>query len=110
MRPDAANPTAVEPNALIAINELAAASSSSVATSGSTLECAGSKKVETELESITMTYSQTILWGTRKGIEKTSAARSKSDAQVVQDAENGHEETPESELVIADHTNSPLIG
>ncbi len=53
MNPDAANPTAVDPNELIDIIELAAASSSSGATSGSTASLAGSKKVETALATAT---------------------------------------------------------
>ena len=43
MNPDAAKPMAVDPKLLIDISEFAAASSSSLAISGSTLSLAGSK-------------------------------------------------------------------
>ena len=63
IRPEAAKPMAVEPNELMAISELAAANSSSEATSGSTLSCAGSKNCPMALVSMTITYSQTTLNG-----------------------------------------------
>ena len=54
-RPDSANPTEVDPNELIMIQEFAAASSSSVATSGRTASLAGLKNCEIVLTAATAT-------------------------------------------------------
>ena len=54
IKPDAANPMAVEPNELMAIIELAAANSSSEATSGRTLSIAGLKNCSTTLAKATI--------------------------------------------------------
>ncbi len=78
--PAAAKPTVVEPTELMAIRELAADSSSSVASSGSTLASAESKNCVIALLSATITYNQAMLTGTRNGIRKTAMARSKSEA------------------------------
>ena len=83
MNPDAANPTAVDPNELIDIIELAAASSSSGATSGRTASLAGSKNVETALASATRMYSQMIPKLMANGIRKTRPARIRSDATMI---------------------------
>ena len=74
--PASAKPIAVEPNWAIAISELAAASSSSLATSGRTASLAGSKNCLTDDESSTITYSQKTESPSviRNGIEATSAA------------------------------------
>ena len=94
IKPEAAKPIAVAPKELIAINELAAASSCSEATSGSTLSWAGSKNCPTALDRATMTYSQTMLSGTRKGIENTNTARIKSAVTIMRRRSKRSTNTP----------------
>ena len=74
--PASAKPMAVDPNWAIAISELAAASSSSLATSGRTASLAGSKNCLTDDESRTITYNQNTESPSviRNGIAATSAA------------------------------------
>ncbi len=81
--PAAAKPTAVEPNALICIRAFAAASSSSVAISGSSVACAGSQNWPTALDSTTITYSQPIPKGNTNGISAASSARSRSALSMI---------------------------
>ncbi len=76
-RPASAKPMAVDPNWAMAINEFAAASSSSEAISGSTLSLAGSKNCWTDAESSTITYRLMMLSVACRlmGMAATSPAR-----------------------------------
>ena len=81
--PDSANPIEVDPNELIMIQEFAAASSSSVATSGRTASLAGLKNCEMVLTRATATYSRAMLAWIRIGIETTIAARRRSAMSMI---------------------------
>ena len=67
----------------MAIIELAATSSSSVASSGSRLAWAGSKNWPTTPDSNSSTYSQAMLCGSRNGMRKISTARSPSAINMI---------------------------
>ena len=82
-RPDRAKPIEVEPNELIMIQEFAAASSSSVATSGRSASLAGLKNCEIVLTAATATYSKAMSTEIRNGIVTTITARRRSEMTMI---------------------------
>src|SRR5262245_785714 len=98
-KPASAKPTAVEPNELIARNELALLSSSSEAISGRTLSQAGSKNCRTVAERRSRPYIAHMPLSFPRaskasGIRTTIPARSRSDASRIFFRSNRSTNTP----------------